>query len=87
MTFSIQISRYADRYFGRLEPRLQIRILSRLNEIAADPFGPHTKQLKNQQGRRSARVGDIRIIFSVNESDRVVEVSDIAPRGRAYRDI
>jgi mRNA-degrading endonuclease RelE of RelBE toxin-antitoxin system len=59
----------------------------RIDQIAADPHGPHTKPLTNLVGRRAARVGGYRIIFAVDDEARVVNISDIGPRGQVYRRI
>ncbi len=87
MTYDIRVARQAERYFARLPRELRARILNRLEQIAEDPFGAHTKPLTNAQGRRTARVGDYRIVFNVDEAERLVVVSVIAPRGRSYRDL
>ncbi|MCC6627862.1 MAG: type II toxin-antitoxin system RelE/ParE family toxin [Chloroflexi bacterium] len=87
MSYELRIARQAEAAFGRCDRRLQERILARLAQIETDPFGPYTKPLVNASGRRSARVGDWRIIFAVDVAARVVDVSVIGPRGRAYRDV
>jgi mRNA-degrading endonuclease RelE of RelBE toxin-antitoxin system len=71
----------------RLDARTRRRIISRLQQIAEDPFGPHTKSLKNLAGRRSARIGGWRIIFDVSEREQAVNVSTIGPRGEVYREL
>jgi mRNA-degrading endonuclease RelE of RelBE toxin-antitoxin system len=62
-------------------------MLERLEQIAEQPYGAHTKRLANAEGRRAARVGAYRIIFSVNEEQRTVDVASIGPRGQVYRDL
>jgi mRNA-degrading endonuclease RelE of RelBE toxin-antitoxin system len=57
----------------------------RIDQIAADPYGPLTKPLTNLSGRRAARVGDYRIVFTVDDDDKTIGISDIGPRGRIYR--
>lgn len=87
MSFELRVSRQSTTYLERLDRRTQQRVLDRPDEIAIDPDGVHTKALINAAGRRSARVGDIRIVFSVDDVSRVVSVSLIGPRGRAYRNL
>jgi mRNA interferase RelE/StbE len=87
MMYEIRLSRRAESYLRRLDARTRQRIISRLQQIADEPFGPHTKPLKNLFGRRSARVGGWRIIFDVNEQEQAVNVSSIGPRGEVYRDL
>lgn len=87
MTYTIRLSRRAEAYLGRLDRQTEDRILKRLEVLREDPYGLHTKPLKNSGGQRSSRVGSIRIIFSVNADMHTVEINTIAPRGRAYRDL
>lgn len=87
MSYEVRIARQAEAALRRYDRRLQERLLRRLEQIADDPFGPHTKPLTNAAGRRSARVGDYRIIFAVDVDARVVNVSAIGPRGMIYRDL
>ena len=85
MTYEVRLSRRAAIYVGRLGRTDQARIIRRLQQIADDPFGPHTKPLRDPEGRRTARVGGWRIIFAVKQEERVVNVSLIGPRGEVYR--
>jgi len=85
MTYEVRLSRKAEAYLRRLDATSRQRIIHRLQQIAIEPLGPHTKPLKDQLGRRSARVGGWRIIFAVNEQEQTVNVSAIGPSGDIYR--
>ncbi len=87
MAYEVRLSRQAEAALRRLDPNLHDRILRRLRDLADDPYGPSTKRLTNAGGLRSARVGDRRIIYDVDEANQVVNVSAIGPRGSIYRDI
>ncbi len=63
-------------------------MLVRIDEIAASPFsGAISKPLHEAGGLRSARVGDLRIVYEVDEAVRVVEIVEIGPRGDVYRSL
>jgi len=83
--YEVRLSRNAEGYLRRLRRADQERILGRLQQIAANPFGPYSKPLSNLAGRRSARVGDWRVILTLDHDQRLVNVSDIGPRGQVYR--
>jgi mRNA interferase RelE/StbE len=83
--FDVRLSRSADRYLERVPRDVQERIVIRLDQVAEDPFGPHTKTLSGPGAHRAARVGALRIVFTVDREQRVVEVSEIGPRGQVYR--
>ncbi len=85
MSYELRIAHQAESYVRRLDEHTTRRIFSRLRQIAADPYGLYTKPLTNAAGQRSARVGDWRIVFGVDDASRVVNVAMIAPRGEAYR--
>ena len=85
MSYAVELSRDAARYLRRLGRSDQERMARRIEQIAADPYGAHTKPLTNPAGRRAARVGDYRIVFAVDDEARVVAISDIGPRGQVYR--
>ena len=87
MTYDVRLVRHAEAYLRRLDARTRERVTRQLERIAGDPYGPFSKQLTNAEGRRSVRVGDIRILYSVDDVERVVLVSAIGPRGHVYRDL
>ncbi len=71
----------------RLDRATYDRVIARLGELAADPLSPqHSKPLRGGGSRRSARVGNLRIVFTLDATAREVVVSRIGPRGRVYRD-
>jgi mRNA-degrading endonuclease RelE of RelBE toxin-antitoxin system len=56
----------------------------KLEKLRVDPFDPqNSKPLKGPTGQRSARVGDLRILFRVIELD--VIVAAIGTRGELYK--
>ncbi|MDQ6675006.1 MAG: hypothetical protein M3069_30430 [Chloroflexota bacterium] len=64
MSFDVRVAGPAARYLSRLSEPAHSRVLARLDQIAADPYGRHTKPLQGGGGRRGARVGGLRIVSS-----------------------
>ena len=87
MTYSLELSRQAERYLDRLDPQTRLRIADVLRELTVNPFGSSSKALAGYPGRRSARVGAWRILFTVRTDPPVVRVSGIGPRGQIYREL
>ncbi len=78
----LQFSSSAQKFIAGLRPPLRARIENALLEIAANPrIG---KPLKGKlQGNYSHRVGDWRIVYSIEKS--FVYVKDVRHRREVYR--
>ncbi len=63
------------------------RINNTLEKLEENPFGlPNTKHLKAEFiGSCRIRIGNIRIIYSVNDSDKIVYIEVIGFRGDVYK--
>ena len=86
MSFSIVLSSQARKFLARQDRPIRDRLVNRLRELAASPADPRlSKLLTLGDGKRSSRVGGIRIIFRLDSSERRVDVLAIVPRGKAYR--
>jgi mRNA interferase RelE/StbE len=69
----------------RLPADTKALIATRLNELAQDPYAMrNVKKLTNRPGYR-LRVGDWRILYSIEGDPSRIIVIDIAPRGGVYR--
>ena len=84
MTWALRLSRRAEDAFQRLSPVVRKRVVRRLDQLVLDPLSPdYSKPLRC--GRRSARVGDYRILFTVDADAGDVLADRIGPRGQIYR--
>lgn len=63
---------------------IALRILAKLTELEADPYGLKTTALVSEPDRRRLRVGDHRVIYTVEEEDLFVWVVHVGHRSRAY---
>jgi mRNA interferase RelE/StbE len=62
---------------------IALRILAKLTELEADPFALKTTALVSQPDRRRLRVGDYRVVYTVEAGDLVVWVVHVG-RSRVY---
>ena len=87
MPYEVRLHRSASAYLSRLDRRTQERMRDRLRMLASDPFDArYSKPLAGDPGRRSARIGGWRIIFTTEAESEIVLVSRIGPRGQVYRE-
>jgi len=82
--YTVRLKRSAERELRRL-PRDNIpRILSRMQQLASQPRPPGCKKLTGEEEYR-VRQGDFRILYTVDDQQRLVEVVKIAHRREVYR--
>lgn len=82
--YSIQISTKADKSISRLESVTQTRILRAINDLANDPRPPGVKKLKFKTNHYRIRVGDYRIIYSIEDDILRILVIRVGHRQDVY---
>ena len=87
MRYGLRLSRQAQRYVQRVNLGQRRLLLDRFDELQIDPYSNKSKPLAGLAGLRSSRVGDLRVIFSVEDALVLVEVIKIGPRGDVYRNL
>ncbi len=88
MTYQVRLSNRAAKDLDRLDRGARQRILSRLDQLAEAPGDPRLSSLlTNQGGLRKSRVGGWRIILSLDEVDRSINVVTVERRGQVYQRI
>lgn len=61
-----------------------LRILTKLAELETDPYGYNTTALVSQPDRRRLRVGDYRVIYTIDNRELVVWVVHVRHRSTVY---
>ncbi len=80
----VRLQPEAVRAFGRLGGRMQERIESAIDGLATDPRPHGAVKLAGRDDFR-IRVGDYRIVYAVDDAERLVLVARIAHRREVYR--
>ena len=81
--WNVEYAGRAEKEDARLDPPMRRRVLSALGELAADPGSAQLRKLTGSQEWR-IRVGDWRVRFTRDEKQRVIYVTRVLQRGRAY---
>ncbi len=86
--FKVRIKRKAAKTLERLPKEYRLRVLEVLDELKTNPV-PYKnydiKKLKGFEDTFRVRIGDIRIVYTIDWSSRIITVHFIGPRGRAYK--
>jgi mRNA interferase RelE/StbE len=88
MKWDIQYSRDADVFIGKQNVRAQVRegLELFLRKIKGERANVDVKKLKGDwKGYLRIRKGKLRVIFSVDFSERVIYVERVDFRGKAYK--
>ena len=82
--FSMLVHRKALKEIDEFPTEDKQRILSAIRQIAAEPFSGDVKPIKGAKGLLRRRVGDYRIVFTVNFERGEVVVLRVGRRERFY---
>lgn len=72
MTFKLFLSKKAAGFLERISNDDKRRIVEKLKLLEGNPFILPYKKIRGREGTYRIRVGDFRIIFSVNETDILI---------------
>ena len=86
MSYEVVLSRKSLKFLGNLSPKDRARIKESLLKLGENPWSMQYKKLKGYPFYR-IRVGDYRIIYSVDESAKAVYVIRIGRRENVYKDL
>ena len=83
-SYNVLIRESAAKELGRLPKKDLRRIVERIRGLASDPR-PHGCEKLSAQERYRIRQGDYRVVYSIDDDDRTVEVVKIGRRNEIYR--
>jgi mRNA interferase RelE/StbE len=86
VSYTVELQRTAERQFDRLSPMLKRSVLRALRTLEQDPRHRGVRPVTSMPGSLRARAGDYRIVYEVDDTQRLVSVVRIARRDKAYRD-
>jgi len=79
------LSTKADKQLSKLPNRMHELLLSKIEVLQDVPLPTNSKKLQGRQGWR-IRVGDYRILYTVNPRKKELTVLSVAHRKEAYRE-
>lgn len=85
--YKVFLHKKAVKYYESLDDKGVKKINRVIDEINKNPFGGHhIKKLRGkQEGKYRYAVGDLRIVYRINDKDRIVLIEAIGPRGDIYK--
>ncbi len=84
MGYSLEIISKAEKEFLKLPDTIQRKIRSQIFSLENNPRPFGSSKLKNSEFHR-IRTGNYRVIYSIDDKNKVVKVLSVAHRKEAYR--
>ena len=83
--YEVRLSRRANRYYQRVDQATARRLDRCFEELSINPFGPNdVRPIRGRRGLYRFRIGDLRVLFTVDEGEQIVTIPAIGPRGDIY---
>lgn len=82
MKYHIVVEKWAAKFIRKQQPAQQKRIMQALAQL---PFAGDIKPMVGSEGFYRLRVGDYRILYTVEEEIITVRVTDAGNRGDIYK--
>jgi mRNA interferase RelE/StbE len=84
MKWRIIFARPAEKELARLSSEMQLRLGRVIRSLENDPIPAQVKRLKGRTEFR-LRVGDYRVLYTIDQESRVLTISAIGHRREVYR--
>jgi mRNA interferase RelE/StbE len=83
--YKVVTTKSFDNSLTKLPANWRKRIVTKVKEVAADPYAPNNnlKRLQGRDGYR-LRIGDWRVIYELHDDRLVMLVLEVGPRGGVY---
>jgi mRNA interferase RelE/StbE len=84
MKWRVVFARSAEKELSKLSNEMQLRVGRALRALETEPFPASAKRLKGREEFR-IRVGDYRILYTIEHKSRLLTISAIGHRREVYR--
>jgi mRNA interferase RelE/StbE len=82
--YIIRFKASAEKEFDNLDKIIGDRIEAKISSLESEPYPAGAKKLRGKSGTR-IRVGDYRIIYEVDETNKNIMIFKIGHRGEVYK--
>jgi mRNA interferase RelE/StbE len=82
--YSVVVSRPAQKDIRDLDQMTRNRVMRALRHLAAEPRPHVCRKLLTEENLWRVRVGDYRVIYSIDDASKVVQIIGVRHRSKAY---
>lgn len=85
MAYRLAIKREAAKYLANLDKPTRARIENALDKLTSEPPEGNIRPMEGLDKWFRLRVGQFRVVVTIDNAERVIYVSVIGPRGDVYK--
>jgi len=86
VSFEIQLSTRAYKFFKKIPRDVYIRLINKIEELAENPFPTGVKRIFGREEKLfRIRVGDYRILYEIFPDKKVILIVNIDKRSKVYK--
>jgi len=82
--YNVALASSSAKELNKLSGQLLARVVSRLEKLASNPRPPGCKKLQGGDREWRIRVGDYRVVYTIDDAKMLVEVTRIRHRSAVY---
>ncbi len=84
VVYEVKLARSAKKEVKLLDGVIRVRAIHAFRSLTNDPRPPGCRKLVGARNRWRIRVGDYRILYTIDDSTRLVEIVAVRHRSKAY---
>ncbi|MBI4661324.1 MAG: type II toxin-antitoxin system RelE/ParE family toxin [Verrucomicrobia bacterium] len=84
-SYRVEFRGSAERELRRIDPLMVPRIMEAIRGLAEEPRPSGTRKLAGSEQTFRIRVGDYRVVYTVDDEARMVSIDRVRHRREAYR--
>lgn len=85
LTYSVTFARSARKELESLSQTIALRILKKIESLPKNPRPAGCKKLMGQNFLWRIRIGDYRVIYSIDDISRLIDITVIRHRSSVYQ--
>jgi len=83
--YKVIIKKSAIKELENISKTFRLKIIEKIDDLASDPRPQGVRKLENSLNSYRIRVGNYRVIYTIQDQNLLVEVIKVADRKEAYR--
>ena len=86
-SYRVELTRRAAKELRKVPPNVRVRIATALYLLGTNPHPPTAKTLSGRAGYFRVRVGDYRVVYTIENERLLVLVLTVGHRGDVYQNL